>query len=545
MVKGTPPSPRDSHSCTTVGNNLFVFGGTDGRDPLNDLHILDTSTNTWISPSLRGEVPETREGHSAALVGKRLFVFGGCGKSRDSSNEVYYNDLYILDTENLVWRRAMTSGKQPSARDSHTCSSWTNKVIVVAGEDASDYYLSDVHILDTDTLVWKQLSTMGQKLPPRAGHSTVTLGKNLFVFGGFTDERNLYDDLYMLNMENAVWTKVSTSGQGPSARFSVAGDCLDARKGVLVFIGGCNQQLEALDDMYYLHTDIVMENGQDEPRHEKLSLRKELKRKCQEEQHLPASLSANHEDVHKMGRMLDMSQIPSLADKKNSTLYEIRSSQEQIFEAKVTEAFHYGYTIETNINGKPLRGIVFSYKPGFAHASNSYPSRKSSSDEVGEENLNDDDKFQSGIAAHTQQAAIDNTQNDILHGKESQESPLEITPASATVNATPVDVSLSHMATGNSETSTLPLSLKDESIPDPPSPLKDESSCDPPSPPKDESIRDSPSHSPKDVIGHDLPSPSPKDERRHDQPNGETAKEMFTSSQRQVVDEPASSTKEA
>lgn len=37
-------------------------------------------------------------------------------------------------------------------------------------------------------------------LPPRAGHSTVSFGKNLFVFGGFTDAQNLYDDLYMLDV---------------------------------------------------------------------------------------------------------------------------------------------------------------------------------------------------------------------------------------------------------------------------------------------------------------------------------------------------------
>ena len=42
MIKGTPPIPRDSHSCTTVGDNLYVFGGTDGMNPLRDLHILDT-----------------------------------------------------------------------------------------------------------------------------------------------------------------------------------------------------------------------------------------------------------------------------------------------------------------------------------------------------------------------------------------------------------------------------------------------------------------------------------------------------------------------
>lgn len=51
-----------------------------------------------MSPSLRGEGPEAREGHSAALVGRRLFVFGGCGKSSSNNDEVYYNDLYILNT---------------------------------------------------------------------------------------------------------------------------------------------------------------------------------------------------------------------------------------------------------------------------------------------------------------------------------------------------------------------------------------------------------------------------------------------------------------
>ncbi len=50
-----------------------------------------------------------------------------------------------------------------------------------------------------------------------------------------------------------------TTGDGPSARFSVAGDCLDPTKGgVLVFLGGCNKSLEALDDMFYLYTGFAL-----------------------------------------------------------------------------------------------------------------------------------------------------------------------------------------------------------------------------------------------------------------------------------------------
>lgn len=54
-------------------------------------------------------------------------------------------------TENLTWERATTSGTPPSPRDSHTCSSWNKKIIVLGGEDQSDCYLSDVYMLDAGT----------------------------------------------------------------------------------------------------------------------------------------------------------------------------------------------------------------------------------------------------------------------------------------------------------------------------------------------------------------------------------------------------------
>ncbi|KAK8560002.1 hypothetical protein V6N12_012810 [Hibiscus sabdariffa] len=385
-TKGTPPTPRDSHSCTTVGDNLFVFGGTDGMNPLKDLHILDTATHTWICPSVRGEGPEAREGHSAALVGKRLFIFGGCGKSSDNNDEIYYNDIYILNTETFVWKRAATSGNPPSARDSHTCSSWKNKIIVIGGEDGHDYYLSDVHILDADTLAWKVLNTSGQMLTPRAGHSTVAFGKNLFVFGGFTDAQNLYDDLYMLDVDTGIWTNVITVGDGPSARFSVAGDCLDPLKsGVLVFIGGCNKTLEALDDLYYLHTGLV---ARDERKLEKLSLRKQLKLKCQE-QNLCNLAHARIEVGNDVNQPIPLSGYGQ-PRRENFPLNEVLFQGKKTFQAKVTESFPQGYTIETIIDGKPLRGILFANMPSSIHAPNNNPSRKRTSVEVGGTVLNGD-----------------------------------------------------------------------------------------------------------------------------------------------------------
>ncbi|XP_055825667.1 tip elongation aberrant protein 1-like [Solanum dulcamara] len=360
VTKGALPSPRDSHSCTAVGDNLFVFGGTNGRDSLNDLHILDTSSNTWISPSLRGDPPNPREGHSAALIGKRLFIFGGCGNV--DGTEIFYDDVYVLNTETFMWKRIEPSGIPPSKRESHSCSSWNSKIIIIGGQDTSSFYQSDVHILDTDTLAWCKLNTTGQILPPRAGHTTISLGKNLFVFGGFTDNQSLFDDVYVLDVAAGTWSEVMLTGEGPSARFSVAGDCLDPHLGgALVFIGGCNNTLQPLEDMYYLHTGIVRESERDERRIEKLSLRKQLKLKCQKQQALASpcdnSLDRfdNSANVHH--------QLPvnyTLPSRQNEHQTPLGT---KTFQAKVTKSFPNGYTVETVIDGKRLRGLLFSTKP--------------------------------------------------------------------------------------------------------------------------------------------------------------------------------------
>ncbi|KAI7753914.1 hypothetical protein M8C21_011990 [Ambrosia artemisiifolia] len=306
-MQGTLPVPRDSHSCTAVGDRLFVFGGTDGNKPLNDLHILETSTNTWMTPLVRGEGPEAREGHSAAAIGKRLFIFGGSGKSVDTLIEEYFDDLYILNTETMVWKRVATTGIPPSKRNSHTCVSWTNKIIVIGGEDTQNYYLSDVQMLDTDTLTWTKLVTNGEPLPPRAGHTTIALGKNLFVFGGFTDAEDLFDDLYMFDL------------------------------------------------------GLVIENERDERKLEKLSLRKKLRLKSQEQQNVnpvcDSPMSSMSMPTHTHTQFSPNGQNIYLNECHNA-------NGKRTFQAKVTKSITNCYTIETVIDGKPLRGVLFSNNLG-------------------------------------------------------------------------------------------------------------------------------------------------------------------------------------
>lgn len=56
---------------------MFVFGGWNGSDFYNDLHILDLELMAWIRPTTTGPEPTPRQGHCAILIGSNLIIHGG------------------------------------------------------------------------------------------------------------------------------------------------------------------------------------------------------------------------------------------------------------------------------------------------------------------------------------------------------------------------------------------------------------------------------------------------------------------------------------
>jgi leucine-zipper-like transcriptional regulator 1 len=80
-VKGTPPGPCNMHSADYVikRNEVWVFRGGNGREYLNDLHALNTTSLTWRRVETTGAVPQQRANHSSAILDEtgELFIFGG------------------------------------------------------------------------------------------------------------------------------------------------------------------------------------------------------------------------------------------------------------------------------------------------------------------------------------------------------------------------------------------------------------------------------------------------------------------------------------
>ena len=107
-VQGSPPGSCNMHSADYVAQQreVYVFRGGNGREYLNDLHALNVDTLTWRQVETRGEVPQPRATHSSAMLEEtgELCLFGGWnGRER-------LNDIHILNIETSTWTLPRVGG---------------------------------------------------------------------------------------------------------------------------------------------------------------------------------------------------------------------------------------------------------------------------------------------------------------------------------------------------------------------------------------------------------------------------------------------------
>ena len=118
-----------------------------------------------------------------------------------------------------VMRPVRGSGTAPSARESHACVTLGANVYVFGGFDGMRV-LNDLYVFDVLNVLWTQLVHTGVSPPARAGHSGAALGMpaHLLVFGGANSSRR-FADLHVFDTEAAHWAKPAVRGRPPAARY--------------------------------------------------------------------------------------------------------------------------------------------------------------------------------------------------------------------------------------------------------------------------------------------------------------------------------------
>ncbi|ONK61554.1 uncharacterized protein A4U43_C08F31170 [Asparagus officinalis] len=225
-TSGAKPTPRFHHAAAVVGNKMVVVGGESGHGMLDDTMILNLDKLTWAAAApkvyLSGaglplKIPSCR-GHCLVSWGTHVLLVGG---KTDASNDRV--SVWSFDMETECWSNIEAKGDIPAARSGHSVIRAGPVLILFGGEDAKGRKLNDLHMFDLKSLMWLPLRYKGTGPSPRSNHVAALYGdKTLLVFGGQAKSKIL-NDLYSLDFETMVWTRLKTRGHHPSPRAGCSG----------------------------------------------------------------------------------------------------------------------------------------------------------------------------------------------------------------------------------------------------------------------------------------------------------------------------------
>ncbi|CAN1164468.1 Acyl-CoA-binding domain-containing protein 6 [Linum perenne] len=222
---GDKPAPRFNHSATVIGNKMIVVGGESSGGLLDDVQVLNFDKFTWTTASSKLYLSPSRmplkipacKGHCLVSWGKKALLIGG--KTDPHSDRI---SVWAFDTETECWSLMEAKGDIPIARSGHTVVRSSSTLILFGGEDSKKKKLNDLHMFDLKSLTWLPLHFTGTGPSARSNHvSTLFDDKMLLIFGGASKSRTL-NDLYSLDFESMVWSRIKIRGFHPSPR---AGSC--------------------------------------------------------------------------------------------------------------------------------------------------------------------------------------------------------------------------------------------------------------------------------------------------------------------------------
>ncbi|KLO20739.1 galactose oxidase [Schizopora paradoxa] len=226
QTAGDAPSRRVAHKSVLVHKVLIVWGGDTRKDTQRDgyldggLYMLNLITSEWSRISIHGPSPRGRYGHTMSLVKNKLYVFGG------QADSIYMNDLWVFDLVSLT-RKARwelvnmgpdSDSVGPQRRSGHSSVTVGSRIYIFGGRE-SQFCYNDTWCFDTEKLLWAKLKCVGSLPTPREGHAAAVVNDVMYIFGGKGADGSVYGDLVALHLTQRRWYTFENLGCAPSARW--------------------------------------------------------------------------------------------------------------------------------------------------------------------------------------------------------------------------------------------------------------------------------------------------------------------------------------
>ncbi|KAI8783129.1 leucine-zipper-like transcriptional regulator 1 isoform X1 [Biomphalaria glabrata] len=223
---------RSKHTVVPYKEALYVFGGDNGKNMLNDLLRFDVKDKSWGRAFTTGKPPAPRYHHSAVVHESSMFVFGGyTGDIHSNCNLTNKNDLFEYKFNTGQWlewkfdsrdevrdpspnkansRTVARTQRLPVPRAAHGAAVYDGKLWIFAGYDGNAR-LNDMWTISLlgDTKGWEEVHQSGDIPPTCCNFALAVARDSMYVFSGQSGAK-ITNNLFQFSFVEKQWTRIST-----------------------------------------------------------------------------------------------------------------------------------------------------------------------------------------------------------------------------------------------------------------------------------------------------------------------------------------------
>jgi N-acetylneuraminic acid mutarotase len=225
---------REAPTAAVIGGKLYVTGGWDGADNLNQpaLEIYDPATRLW---SLGAPIPHAYYGASVAVLGGKMYVIGGCSADQVCAS----TDVQVYDPARNTWTEAAAYPRKISFL---ACGGISGKLYCAGGFDHDlQMGTTAAYVYDPQANTWSPVASMPADL---WGGGYAAANGQLLISGGITRfDSELTNEGFAYNPLTNSWQSLPNS---PEALYRGGSACGLYRIGGLDAYGNLYASAEQL-----------------------------------------------------------------------------------------------------------------------------------------------------------------------------------------------------------------------------------------------------------------------------------------------------------
>lgn len=219
------------------------------------LAVMREGAFQWENLKMEGDPITKRYQHTGSAVGTDIYFVGG-----QELPEKRFDEIYVLHSDTMKSEKVNPISGNPPKFARHTAVTIGKNVYLFGGFDgvSKHFHLS---IFNTLTTEWTSPKAAGLQPPSRTNHSAVAIGTKMYIFGGMYKDASLgsdklifLNDMFTLETEGKLeWKRIQQRGQIPTPR---CGHRMVAFGHMLVlFGGGCGEQWDSkFSDVFVFDT---------------------------------------------------------------------------------------------------------------------------------------------------------------------------------------------------------------------------------------------------------------------------------------------------